>query len=236
MAKLAIIGNVAPFLHVHLNPGECVFAESDAMVTMDACLSLESSAKGGIISSLFRKFANDESFFQQKIVAPRNQEGEILLAPKLPGEIMLLTVGRKQYRLADGAFLAMTENVSLRTKSQGIGKALFGSTGGFLLMETEGEGMVAVSGLGSIQELEVHPGADMIVDNSHVVAWDRELEYSVAVNTCKKGMFSGIWHGITGGEGLVLRFSGEGKVCICSRSQESFLGWIAGNLPLIGKE
>ena len=56
------------------------------------------------MGALARKFANNESFFQQSIEATGG-DGQVLLAPELPGDIQILEIGQRQFRIADGAFL-----------------------------------------------------------------------------------------------------------------------------------
>ena len=151
MAAFEITGGIDPLLAVTLEKGEAILAESNAMVAMDTALSLKGKTRGGLMGSIARKFMNDETFFQQRIEAD-DQAGTVLLAPNLPGDVRILDVGPAQYLLSDGAFLACTEGVELSTKSQGIGRALLGDSGGFFVMATEGSGRIAVSGFGSIRE------------------------------------------------------------------------------------
>ncbi|MBF0101901.1 MAG: TIGR00266 family protein [Desulfobacterales bacterium] len=230
MAEFKIVGTVDPFLLVALKKGEVIYAESNAMVTMDATLELKGKMQGGLLRSLARKIANNESFFQQSIEANFG-DGEILLAPELPGEIEILDVGEKQYRLTDGAFLASTNGVNINIKTQGIGMALFGGTGGFFLMETSGQGKLAVSGFGSVFGLDVTSANDVIVDNYHVVAWDSNLQYNLSMSTTKAGFFRNLVSSQMSGEGLVIRFSGNGKIYVCSRNKGSFVNWIFSNNP-----
>ena len=159
MAAFEITGGIDPLLAVTLEKGEAILAESNAMVAMDTALSLKGKTRGGLMGSIARKFMNDETFFQQRIEAD-DQAGTVLLAPNLPGDVRILDVGPAQYLLSDGAFLACTEGVELSTKSQGIGRALLGDSGGFFVMGTEGSGRIAVSGFGSIRELDVTRAPD----------------------------------------------------------------------------
>lgn len=230
MAQFRLCGEMDPMLEVSLDTGEEILAESGAMVTMDACLELKGKAQGGFMGSLKRAVLQGESLFQQHIYATK--AGKVLLAPAIPGSIKLLDVGDKQYRLNDGAFLASDSTVNLETKTQSMSKALFAGSGGFCVMETSGTGKVAVSGFGSLYAMEVTPEKEVIVDNGHVIAWDRNLDYEVTVTTAaSSGFFGKLLNSQTSGEGLVLRFKGSGTVYICSRNQGSFLGWIFMNNP-----
>ena len=194
-----------------LEKGEAILAESNAMVAMDTALSLKGKTRGGLMGSIARKFMNDETFFQQRIEAD-DQAGTVLLAPNLPGDVRILDVGPAQYLLSDGAFLACTEGVELSTKSQGSGR-------------------IAVSGFGSIRELDVTPERPITVDNGHLVAWDARLSYDLSINTGKSGFLGKLVNSQTTGEGVVLKFRGTGKVLVCSRNKGGFLDWILGNMP-----
>ena len=231
MPEIQVVGNVDPFLLVSLRKGDKIYAESNAMVTMDGSLELKGKMQGGLFKSLARKMANGESFFQQSIEANYG-DGQVLLSPELPGEIEVLEVGgNRQYRLTDGAFLASTSGVEIEVRSQGVGVALFGGTGGFFIMETAGQGKIVVSGFGSIFGLDVVEGVDTIVDNYHVVAWESQLRYEISLSTTKSGFFSNLVTSQISGEGMVIRFKGRGKVYVCSRNKGGFLAWVAANLP-----
>lgn len=230
MPDFEVVGSVDPFLLVRLKKGEQIYCESNAMVSMEAALELKGEMRGGMLRALTRRFTAGESFFQQQIAASHG-DGETLLAPNMPGDIMVLDVGARQYRLNDGAFLAADIGVSIETHRQGIGQALFGGTGGFFIMETKGSGKLAISGFGAIFNLDVAPGADVIVDNQHVVAWDASLTYKMTTSTAKSGgIVSGMIGSMKSGEGIVQRFSGTGKVAVCSRNRASFVEWLASRL------
>lgn len=234
MAIFTITGDVDPFLHVSLRKGEKIYCESDAMVMMEDPLDLTGKMTGGLGSALMRRFANGESFFQQHIEATRG-DGDCLLSPVLPGAIQVLEVGPTQYLLSDGAFVAAESGVDLRVRTQSIGNALFAQSGGFFVMEATGKGKLAVSGFGSSFILDVEPGKDVIIDNAHVVAWDSQLHYEVSVPSQQSGgMFSRLVSSVTSGEGLVLRFSGRGKVVICSRNRNAFASWVRGGASASG--
>jgi uncharacterized protein (TIGR00266 family) len=225
MPKFSVTGDVDPFLHVSLAQGEKIYCESDAMVMMEAALDLKGKVTGGIGAAIMRRFANGESFFQQHIEAVRG-EGDCLLSPTLPGAMQVIDVGQQQYMLSDGAFVAASSGVELKVRTQSLGNALFAQSGGFFITETSGVGQVAVSGFGSMSQLEVTPGRDIVIDNSHVVCWDSRLHYEISVTTGSSGGFLGnLVNSQTSGEGMVLRFSGHGKVLVCSRNRDAFLSW-----------
>ena len=225
MPTFSVTGDVDPFLHVAMARGETIYCESDAMVMMEATLDLKGKMRGGLGSALMRTFANGESFFQQHIEAVRGN-GDCLLSPTLPGAMQVVDVGARQYMVSDGAFVAATSGVDLKVRTQSLGNALFAQSGGFFITETSGQGQVVVSGFGSMSVLDVEPGKDAIIDNSHVVCWDSALRYEISITTGQSGGFLGnLVNSQTSGEGVVLRFSGAGKVYVCSRNRAAFRKW-----------
>ena len=76
-------------------------------------------------------------------------DGDCLLSPQLPGAMEVLEVGRTQYNLADGAYVAASSDVEITAQMQSLGTALFGQSGGFFVCEAGGNGKLAVSGFGS---------------------------------------------------------------------------------------
>lgn len=232
MPEFNLIGSPDPFLHVSLQRGEKIYCESNAMVMMESNLELKAKLQGGVVQSFLRHFANDESLFQQHIEAVHG-EGDCLLSPTLDGDMQILDIGAVQYTLADGAFVAATQSVDIKVKTQGLGNALFGQTGGFLVMHTSGQGQVVISGYGTLFEIAVEPHKEVIIDNGHVVAWDSSLNYGLSASTSQRsGLLRNLVNSVTGGEGLVLRFSGQGKVVVCSRNRGNTLEWLASKLRL----
>lgn len=227
MPVFTVTGDNDPFLHVSLCHGESISCESDAMVMMESNLDLTGRIQGGILGALARRLANGESFFQQHIKATRG-DGDCLLAPTLPGAIEVLDVGAVQYKIADGAYMAATEGVEVTAQMQNVGAALFGSTGGFLIGQTSGSGQVAVTGFGTLFTLDVTPHNPITIDNGHVVAWDSRLNHQISLSTNQeRGLLGNIVNSMTSSEGVVLKFSGSGKVIICSRNAGSFSAWVS---------
>ncbi|WPL19674.1 hypothetical protein Thiowin_04815 [Thiorhodovibrio winogradskyi] len=222
MPSFTITGDVDPFLHVSLQKGEKIFCESDAMVMMEEPLQVKGQLRGGIGRALVRRLANDESLFQQEIEAVSG-DGDCLLSPALPGGVELLDVAPgADFVLSDGSFLAAESSVAINPRLNTIGGGFFGGTGGFVIMEARGQGKLAVSGFGSVFTLDVTPGRETVVDNSHVVAWSSTLSFEVGTPRTGGGFFGNIVNSVTSGEGLVIRFRGQGKVVICSRNRDLF--------------
>ena len=228
--KFNIIGDTDnPLVDVRLERGEKIKVENGAMAYMQN-IKLEgelnsngSKGIGGLFKALGRSLASGESIFITT-AAGVNDNGRIGIAPATPGIVRRLEIGERQYRLNTGSFLACDDSISYYMKKQeGLGKILFGGTGGIFVMETSGHGDLLVNAFGDMVELEVTADAPLIIDNEHVVAWDTNLDYEIKAA-------SGVI-GFKTGEGLVNEFHGNGKVLIQTRSVHSLANSLVPYLP-----
>lgn len=225
MPQFETIGDIDPFLRVRMKEGEVCFTGLGRMVTMDTTLDLRAKMKGDVSKSIMRKMLTKTPFFFQEIRAVRGA-GECLLAPALPGSLRVLEIGEVQYNVSDGCFLAGSSEARIAAKPQSLDKAFFSRTGGVFILESEGFGQIAVSGFGSLYEISMVPGHELIVHNSHVVAWQKTLDFSISVSLTEDSLASNIMNTALSGEGFVLRFSGYGKVIVCSRNRYAFADWV----------
>jgi uncharacterized protein (TIGR00266 family) len=108
--------------------------------------------------------------------------------------------------------MACEPNVQVDVGWQGF-KSMFSGESLFWL-KASGSGQMILSSFGSIYEVDVQD--TYIVDTGHIVAFEETLSFSLS----KAG--SSWWHSILGGEGIVCRFKGRGKVYCQSHSPNSF--------------
>lgn len=209
-------------LEVRLQPGDKVISESGAMVGMDPHLKLTAQARGGILKGLKRAVLGGESFFQSTFEAVE-KAGTVFLAPGAPGDIVEIELHENEsFMIQSSCFLACTPGVALDTKWGGA-KGFFSGAGLFLLKAT-GPGRVWISSFGaiSIRNLGDTTGGlsgDYVVDTGHIVGFDATASYSIT----KVG---GIKSFFFGGEGLVARFSGKGRVLMQTRNPASFAAFL----------
>jgi uncharacterized protein (TIGR00266 family) len=234
MSTFSLLEGRDPLLSIELAHGEKVIAESNAMVMHDGGVSIEGGMNGGVMSALFRSVANNESFFVQNItgINPRGL-GNIMLAPQLPGDIHVLDVSETEsYFINEGCFMASDASVDMTNQlNSSLGSALFGDTGGFVVMKTKGRGKVAVSGFGQIIVVDVNPGEEIVIDNGHLVAWSEGLTHELSTASSRSGMFGRLLSTATSGEFAVLKFRGKGKILVASRNQKSFETYIQSFIP-----
>ena len=207
-------------LNLQLSAGENVSAEAGAMVSMSSGIEIETSMRGGLLGGLRRKFLGGESFFINTFNAAQN--GEINLAPSLPGDIYAVELDNEVMFAQSGAFIAATAGVEVDS-SWGGAKTFF-SGEGFFLLKISGSGTVFLSSYGAIQEITLDAGQTYTVDTGHMVSFDEGVGYTVRrVGGLKSTFFSG--------EGLVVELTGPGKATIQSRSTDAFLAWLIPHLP-----
>ncbi len=202
-----------PVLEVTLFPGEEFVAESGAMAWMDAAIETTTAAKGGVMGGLSRKLLTGESFFQNSFRTNRAEGAKVAFVSAQPGEIGMIEMAGQELLLEKGAYMASTPDVKIESKFQGL-KGLF-SEGMFVLRAT-GSGPMFFTGYGDLQEVAVD--GEYIVDNGYAVAWDATLNYSV---TKAKKIRSFLF-----GDQLLLKFQGNGRVWVQSRSPVSFADWV----------
>lgn len=101
-----------PLVEVDLEAGESVYIQRGSMVyhtpsvTLETSLNGRGSGLGKLMGAIGRSLTSGESMFMTHAVAKLN-DGKLALAPSMPGQVVALDLGMKQYRLNDGAFLAL---------------------------------------------------------------------------------------------------------------------------------
>ena len=183
-------------------------------VELSAKLNSKGSGVGKLLGAVGRSIVSGESMFITEVSCNAPQ-GEIALAPNVPGTIVQLDVGQTQFRLNDSVFLAMDGSVNYTMEKQSLGKAVFAKQGGLYVMATEGQGRVLLNAFGSIKQINLQNAQGFAIDNGHVVAWDKNLNYDISLQ-------GGIFGSIGTGEGVVNVFNGTGIVYIQTLNLQTF--------------
>ena len=208
---------------VTLESGEELVAEAGCMVAMsgyiNASTTLRQGKGGGILGGLKRLVAG-ESLFLSVFRSPK-AGGEVFLAPKFMGDILLYQVTAIGLVVQSTSYLASENNVDIELGFQGL-KSIFSGESVFWLNVT-GNGGVILSSFGAIYEIDVD--GEYIVDTGHIVAFEKSLTFEIT----KAGSS---WLGaFLGGEGLVCRFKGQGKIYCQSHNAGAFGSVVGSKLP-----
>ncbi len=211
----------------HLEPGETILAEGGAMVSMGATVSMETSAgkkEDGLIGGLFKglkRMVAGESFFQNRFTA-EGSGGHVTLAPGPQGDIATYDLAEElDLYLQSSAFLCSDDAITTSAKWGGA-KTFFGGEG-LVMLKATGAGPIAFNSFGGIKVIDVD--GEYTVDTGHIVAFESSLDFSVK-------RFGGGWKAfIFGGEGLVCRFTGTGRLWIQTRNLNEFGTLVGQKLP-----
>lgn len=184
----------------------CMIAMSD---DIDVTTTTHKRGKGNLLKSLGRMLTG-ESFFLNHYQS--RQDGEIWVTSTLPGDLTTYRMQGARLVVQSGAFVAADNEVEVEVGWQGF-KSLFSGEGLFWL-KMSGEGDVLLSSFGAIYSVDVD--GEYVVDTGHIVAFEESLQFNIS----KAG--SSWVSSFLGGEGLVCRFQGRGKVYCQSHNASEF--------------
>ncbi len=203
------------YIEVELQPGETIISESDSMSSMDAELDLTAKLNGGFFKGLLRKYLGGESLFINHFTNNTQQPRRMTLVQGTPGEIRQRTMDNDEIYLQPGAFVACTEDVKLTLEWAGF--VSFIAREGLFRLKASGSGELFYGAYGALLERDID--GEYIVDTSHLVAYEPGIKL-------KLQLAGGIFSSFFGGEGLVTRVEGKGKIIIQSRSITGLTGWL----------
>ena len=208
-------------LQIKLQQGQHFYAEPSAMVSMDSHITLKAGLKGGVLKSIGRALGG-ESMVVNSFTAT-NDEGEVFLAPGTMGDIKHYRLEGNGLMLQRGSYLANSEGVEIDGKWDGMRGFFSGE--GMVLLKARGTGDLFFNSYGVILHHQVDVHNDFIVDTGYIVAFEDSLDYNV---TTLPGLSGGSRFKtlLFGGEGLVCRFKGQGKVWLQTRNVAPFVNWI----------
>lgn len=199
-------------LEVELDAGEQIVSEAGAMSWMTENIKTTTSTRGGVLAGLKRKLLTGESFFQNTYHA-EGGPGQIGLAPGAMGDIVPHVMQGGELFLEKNAYLASTPGVQCDSKFQGL-KGLFSE--GLFVLRVTGTGLLFFNSYGDVEAVQVN--GSYVVDNGYAVAWEPSLQYQITrARKIRSFLFS---------DQLLMRFSGQGRLWVQSRSPRTFANWI----------
>ena len=214
--KTAIKGGAAfSYLDIDLEPGEFITTESDAMSSMHSDIDLTAQFNGGLIRGLLKKYLGGETLFISKFSNNTSGTRRVTLVQPTPGEIRCVSLNDDSFYLQPGAFLAATDGIKLGMHWAGI--VSFIAREGLFRLVVSGTGNVWYGAYGALLEREVD--GECIVDTSHLVAYEPSI-------SLKLQLAGGLFSSFFGGEGLVTRVVGKGKIVIQTRSVPGLSSWL----------
>lgn len=203
-------------VHVDLEAGEGVTAESGAMQSMAAELDVKAVTNGGFFSAVGKKLFGGESFFVNRFTNNTGKTLRVSFSQDVPGQVIQLEMKEDdEICLQKGAYLGHAGDVKFKTAWAGFVSWVGGE--GLLKLKAKGPGTLWYGAYGGVVPRKVV--GELKVDDGHLVAWDPSLKLKLALS-------GGIFGSLFGGEGFVTRLVGDGTVYVQTRSVKGLAAWI----------
>lgn len=202
-------------LRTTMDRDDRLMAETGAMISRSESVHTDAEVGGGEgIGGMLKSAISSSRDLVENVFEAREDGAELTLAPDHPGDVFGVDIGRDgPIKVNSGATLAWEPTVERSTAFNDAGG--FFSSGSLRVLELSGTGRCFLSAYGSIVETTVASDDPTVVDTDHLIAWTDGL----AVSKEKDGS---IKSAVLGGEGLVSKFSGEGRVWVQTRNPAVF--------------
>ena len=193
-------------------------AESGAMQSMSAELTMQAVPNGGIVSALGKRMFGGESFFVSRFTNTTSRTLRVTIAQDIPGDIVEMPLHHgEEVVLQRGAYLGHAGDVQLKAAWAGFISWFSGEGLVHLRARSESTGTVYFGAYGAIIKRRIEE--ELKVDDGHLVAYDPAL-------TLKVSLSGGLFASVFGGEGFVTRVIGTGDVYIQTRSVRGLAAWL----------
>ncbi len=233
-----IFGHDLQVVEVELDPGETVIAEAGAMNWMEEGIEFETKMGDGsetssgffskVLSAAKRSIAG-ESLFMTHFTNRGRGKRRVAFAAPYPGHIIpvdMSRVGEVLFCQKD-AFLCAALGTKIDIAfTRRLGTGFFGGEG-FILERLEGDGMAFIHAGGTLVEKKLR-GETLRVDTGCIVAFTKDIDYSIEMVGGLKSMFFG-------GEGMFLAtLRGVGSVYLQSLPFSRLADRILAHAPKAG--
>lgn len=199
---------------VTLSAGESITCEVGSMVAMSPQVEVETTSRsrgGGMMAGIRRVFSGENFFLNH--FRSRVEGGMVMIAPALLADIYHHRLAGGTVVVQGGSWLASGPGIEIDTTFAGLGNALFSGESAFWVKCT-GTGDLLFNSFGAIYALDVD--GSYIVDTGHIVAFEDTLRFEMTKAS------SSLIGSFLGGEGLVCRFQGRGRLWVQSHQTDSF--------------
>jgi len=206
-------------LRVRLRRGESLTVESGAYMMSKGRVEVSTSA-GGLLKGLLRRVAGGEPVFLNRITAV--DDAEVWVAPPVAGDIVAVDLSGGSLYVQDSSYLAHVGDIDVGVAWRGVSGLI--AEGELLWVKVSGTGTVFLNSYGAIIEVELGPGEEATIDNSHFVALEGSVKWRIR-------KFGGWKTFFLGGEGLVVDVEGPGRVWLQTRNLPALAGVLSKFLP-----
>lgn len=200
---------------IDLNANQTVVGDGGTLLWMQQGMKMETEIFNGCMAGCGRACAG-ESCCMNKYTAL--QPSKIGFGFPMPGDMMgFAVVPGGGWVLAQGAFIAGTENLHISGRFAGCCATAFAGTGAFLTHVTvkEGSGMFYAGNFGAITRHDIGPGQVFLVDDGLFFAAHESTHIGIQ-------LLGGLKTALCSGEGFVMRFVGPASIFTQNRDPKIF--------------
>jgi len=203
---------------VSLESSESLTAEGGAMIAMSGDMAISTSVSKSdrgvgkkLLKGLSRKLAGEGLMLNH--FTPGSQGGDVYLSTPLPGDMEVIQLdGSTRIKVQNGSFVAHGADVDMAISWEGFKNVFSGEN--MIWLSFSGTGQVIINAFGMIYPVDVD--GEYIVDTGNIAAFEDSLTFDIT-KAGKSWMSS-----FLGGEGLVCRFKGKGRVWCQTHADRSF--------------
>lgn len=215
---------------VQLHPGECLRAESGAMLFLTPSIEMNTHLAGAL--SAVRRMLTGQNVFLTDFTC-NNEPGTVGLGTDFPSKIIRLSLSdlpNHSLICQRGAFLASNPSVDIQMEFTKSLKAGFFGGQGFVLQkltttDVSHDNDVLIKAGGTLVTKELADGESIRVTSGSIVAFESTVDYDVQ-------LMPGIKNVMFGGEGLfVTRLTGPGRVWLQGMPADRMIAEIARRVP-----
>ena len=200
---------------ITLNNGESITSEVGGMIAMDSGINVQTTISkkggGGLLKGLKRMFGGENLFINHFTASSDAQT--LYVGPQLLGDVVHHKMTGGTIIVQGSSWLASHSDIEIDASFQGLGKAFFSGEGIFWV-KCIGEGDLLLNSFGAIYPVDVD--GEYTVDTGHIVAFEDSLQFRIG--KASKSLIGSF----LGGEGLVCKFSGQGRLYCQSHNPPSF--------------
>ncbi len=207
MERKIIKTSLGNYLEITLNKNENIYTQPGSLISIKGDVEVKSTLGYGLSGLIFRPLGGESPFINQYKAKKRSK---IEFGPKSMSEIASIKPKNKLI-VKDGAYLAHTGNIKIGAKFGGITSIAAGS--GIFFMTFEGDGEIFIEGNRLIKIKVLKKGESIIIDNTSFLAADDSVEFIT------KTLGDTLITKIFGGEGLVFKIKGPGRVIYQGQSK-----------------
>lgn len=222
MVNYEVLGQETGFdyLRLTLSPGDEVFCETGALVSMDEAITMKtqtgSGGKTGFFAGIKRALAGEDFFTLKLRNETEDEDGDVYISANSIGEIVVIDLAdyNGEIVVKQGAYFAhINREETINMSIYAPRKKAFLDTG--FMTKITGDGIVFIGSDGLALERELEENTSITVDEHNLLMYQASMSVSMVYKGFKNTFF--------GGEGIMLKIQGPGTVMLNSHDVRSFI-------------